>query len=122
MDLKTVFRGNLGNKMSMYALLYLWKIKYGYDVYITKYVHDHLNYVFENLGKCQNRSLLGSDRDFKLSSCFMQSSNIIQILLYSNSNFVLSTLLCISFDNIMSDIPVAEYSLCVFEKFQKLFK
>ena len=44
------FRGNLGNKMFTYALLYLFKLKYGYDVYVTKVVHDHLYYVFENLG------------------------------------------------------------------------
>ena len=44
------FRGNLGNKMFTYALLYLFKLKYGYDVYVSKVVHDHLNYVFENLG------------------------------------------------------------------------
>ena len=44
------FRGNLGNKMSIYAILYLFKLKYGYDIYVTKEVHDHLNYVFENLG------------------------------------------------------------------------
>ena len=36
--------------MTMYALLYLWNIKYGYDVYITRKVYDHLNDVFENLG------------------------------------------------------------------------
>ena len=75
--LRNLFRGNLGNKMSMYALLYLWKIKYGYDVYITKPVHDHLNYVFQNLGNCQNRSwqsieyhysLLGFDRSSSTQS------------------------------------------------------
>ena len=42
--------GNLGNKMSIYAILYLFKLKYGYDIYVTKEVHDHLKYVFENLG------------------------------------------------------------------------
>ena len=48
------FRGNLGNKMFIYALLYVFKLKYGYDIYVTKVVHDHLNYVFENLGNVQN--------------------------------------------------------------------
>ena len=48
--LVNIFRGNLGNKMSTYKLLYLLKLKYGYDVYVTKKVHDHLNLVFENLG------------------------------------------------------------------------
>ena len=48
------FRGNLGNKMFIYALLYVFKLKYGYDIYVSKVVHDHLNYVFENLGNVQN--------------------------------------------------------------------
>lgn len=44
------FRGNLGNKMFTYSLLYLFKLKYGYDIYVTKVVHDHLKSVFKNLG------------------------------------------------------------------------
>ena len=40
----------MGNKMYSYALLYLMKIKYGYDVYVSENIHNHLEKMFKNLG------------------------------------------------------------------------
>ena len=36
--------------MYSYALLYLMKIKYGYDVYVSENIHNHLEKMFKNLG------------------------------------------------------------------------
>ena len=36
--------------MFTYVILYILKIKYGYDVYVTARVHNHLTMIFENIG------------------------------------------------------------------------
>ena len=42
-------RGNLGNKMFTYIQLYILRVKYGFDVYITENVAFHLNMLFKNV-------------------------------------------------------------------------
>ena len=51
------FRGNLGNKMFTYMQLYILRVKYGLDVYITENVFAHLQMLFENVSG-KNQKLL----------------------------------------------------------------
>ena len=43
------FRGNLGNRMFTYITMYLLKLKFGYDTFITERIFSHLNAIFENV-------------------------------------------------------------------------
>lgn len=44
--------------MYSYALLYLMKIKYGYDVYVSENIHNHLEKMFKNLGTMKKKGNL----------------------------------------------------------------
>ena len=47
-------RGNLGNKMFSYIQLYILRVKYGFDVYVTENVAFHLSLLFKNVSGEQN--------------------------------------------------------------------
>ena len=61
------FRGNLGNKMFTYIVLYILRVKYGLDVYVTENVLLHLREYFENVEDfpIAERSLCGFKRFHK---------------------------------------------------------
>ena len=42
-------RGNLGNKMFTFILIYMLRVKYGLDAYTTSVVKNHLAEIFENM-------------------------------------------------------------------------
>ena len=42
-------RGNLGNRMFTYITMYLLRLKFGYDTFITERIFSHLNAIFENV-------------------------------------------------------------------------
>jgi len=70
--------GNLGNKMFTYIVLYILRVKYGLDVYVTENVVLHLREYFENVSEfpIAERSLCGFKR-FQREFSKKQWSNIL---------------------------------------------